>query len=382
MEVYLDNAATSHPKPEVVYQAVEQTLRGIGGSPGRGGHTGALQAERVVFQAREELATLFGLPDSKNVIFTANATEALNLALKGLLRPGDHVLTSSMEHNSVLRPLKSLERKGVELTILPCQPDGSLDLSVLEAARRPNTRLLALIHASNVVGTLLPIRQAGTWARKQGILFLVDASQTAGALPLNVEADQIDLLAAPGHKGLMGPQGTGFLYLRDGLDLQPLTEGGTGSHSSLEEQPRHLPDRYQSGTLNTPGIAGLGAAVRFLLQEGLDRIRAHKQHLTALALRGLAQIPGIILYGPQDPTRQAAVISLRLAGRDPAEVATLLDQDHGIRTRVGLHCAPLAHRTLGTFPEGTLRLSFGYFTTEAEVNYCLQALAAIAKGSS
>lgn len=380
MEVYLDNAATSHPKPEAVYQAIERTLRTVGGSPGRGGHRGAMQAERIVFQAREDLAALFGLPDSKNVIFTANATEALNLALKGLLRPGDHVLTSSMEHNSVLRPLKSLEGKGVEVTLVRCQRDGSLDLTALEAARRPDTRLLALTHASNVVGTLLPIGEAGRWAREHGVLFLVDASQTAGSIPLDVEECRIDLLAAPGHKGLLGPQGTGFLYLRDGIDLQPLTEGGTGSYSSQEEQPVHLPDRYQSGTLNTPGIAGLGAAVRFLLQEGVEKVMAHKQQLMALALRGLKQIPGITLYGPNDPSRQAAVISLRLEGRDLAEVATLLDQVYEIRTRVGLHCAPAAHRTLGTFPQGTLRISFGYFNTEAEVNYLLWALAAMAGG--
>ena len=377
MEVYLDNAATSHPKPEAVYQAIERTLRNIGGNPGRGGHKGAIEADRIVFETREKLAALFHIPDSKNIIFTANTTEALNLALKGFLKPGDHVISSSMEHNSVLRPLKALERIGITRTIVPCMPDGSLELEVLKRARRSNTRLIALVHASNVVGTLMPIREVGKWAQQEGIIFLTDAAQTAGSLPLNVEDCGIDLLAAPGHKGLLGPQGTGFLYLREGIDLQPLLDGGTGSRSHQEEQPSYLPDRYQSGTPNTPGIAGLGAAVEFLLQEGLEKIRKHEQRLTELALKELREIPELVVYGPLNPSRQIAVISFRLKGRDPAEVGTLLDQVYEIRTRVGLHCAPFAHRTIGTFPEGTIRVGFGYFNTDAEIRYLIRALKGI-----
>lgn len=374
MEVYLDNAATSHPKPEGVYQAVEETLRNVRGSPGRGGHKGAIEADRILFETREKLASLFHIPDSKNIVFTANATEALNLALKGFLRPGDHVILSSMEHNSVLRPLKSLESIGVSRTVVTCAPDGSLDLKALQEALRPNTRLIALTHASNVVGTFMPIQAVGDWARRQGIVLLVDAAQTAGSLPLNVEDYGIDLLAAPGHKGLLGPPGTGFLYLRDGIDLRPLLEGGTGSQSDREEQPLYLPDRYQSGTMNTPGIAGLGAAIDFLLREGLEKVREHERRLTELALEGLKKIPKLVVYGPRDSQRQTAVISFCMEGRDPTEIGSLLDQVYEIRTRFGLHCAPLAHRTIGTFPEGTIRASFGYFNTEADVHYLIHAL--------
>ncbi len=266
--IYLDNAASGWPKPPEVLEAMAHFMREVGANPGRSGHRLAIEAARIVYGTREALATLFGAADPLRIVFAANATEALNLALSGLLRRGDHVITSSMEHNSVMRPLRALQRRGVELSVVHCTPEGLLDPREIEAVIRPNTRLIALIHASNVIGTLLPIAEVGRIARRHGLLFLVDAAQTAGAVPIDVEADAIDLLAFTGHKALMGPQGTGGLYIgpRVALDeLEPILRGGTGSHSESEEQPGFLPDRYESGTLNGVGLAGLGAGVRFLL---------------------------------------------------------------------------------------------------------------------
>ncbi|MDI7276308.1 MAG: aminotransferase class V-fold PLP-dependent enzyme [Anaerolineae bacterium] len=379
--IYLDNAASGWPKPPEVVEAMVHFMREIGANPGRSGHRLAVEAARAVYGTREALATLLGVSDPLRIVFGANATEALNLALQGLLREGDHVITSSVEHNSVMRPLRALQRRGVELSIVHCTPQGLLDPRAVEAEIRPNTRLIALVHASNVVGTLLPIGEVGRIARRYGLLFLVDAAQTAGAIPIDVEADAIDLVAFTGHKALLGPQGTGGLYIgpRVALDeLPPLLRGGTGSRSESEEQPEFLPDRYESGTLNGVGLAGLGAGVRYLLQAGVSHVREHELALTRQLLAGLARIPRVIVYGTGEAEKQVATVSFNVEGLEPSEVGLRLDEEHGVLCRVGLHCSPGAHRTIGTFPVGTVRWSLGYLNTAAQVDMALEALASIA----
>jgi len=379
MTIYLDNAASSHPKPESVYRAADDALRNIGANPGRSGHQPARKADQVISKTRLSLARLFDIEDPKRVVFTANATEAINLGLKGLLEKGDHVITSSMEHNSVVRPLSALRSQGVEVTFVPCDPQGNLDPAQVAAAIRKNTRLIVLAHASNVTGGLLPIGEVGELARQKGIFFMVDAAQTAGVIPLSVKETNVDLLAAPGHKGLMGPQGTGFLYIGPEVRLRPLKEGGTGSLSEQEIQPDFLPDQMEAGTLNTPGLAGLGAGVEFLLQEGLAKIREKETALSRALWEGLRPIPRLRLYGPEEAEARTAPLSFTIEGLNPSAVASILDTAFDIAVRAGLHCAPLAHRTLGTFPEGTIRVSPGYFNTEKEIEAFLEAMAMIVK---
>ncbi|MGD0152775.1 MAG: aminotransferase class V-fold PLP-dependent enzyme [Thermacetogeniaceae bacterium] len=371
--IYLDNAATTWPKPPGVEKAIVETLREKGANPGRGSHQLSLAAGRVVYHTRGLLAELFNVHDPSRIVFTLNCTEALNLALKGFLKPGDHVVTSSMEHNSMIRPLKALSAFGVEYTVVPCNQRGELDPAGLEQALQANTKMIALIHASNVTGTLLPIAEAGLLARQHGLALLVDAAQTAGIFPLDVEKLNIDLLAFPGHKGLYGPPGTGGLYVRDGISLVPLRYGGTGSQSESEEQPNIMPEMFESGTVNTIGIAGLGAGVEFLLEEGLDRIREHEATLLEQLRFGLAAIPGLILYGPgQQP--QAPVLSVNIRGNDSGEVAFLLDRIYQIAIRAGLHCAALAHRTLGTTKQGVVRFGLSYFNTAEEIGQAIKAM--------
>lgn len=375
--IYLDNAATSWPKPESVYVAMDRFMREVGASPGRSGHRLAVAAGRIVLETRERLAELFGVADPLRIVFTLNVTEALNLVIRGLLHDGDHVITSSMEHNSVMRPLRALE-PAVEVSVVPCSTEGVLDPDAVAAAIRPNTKLVILNHASNVVGTLLPVAEVGAIARRRGIVFAVDAAQTAGAYPIDVEAINVDLLGFTGHKSLFGPQGTGGLFIRDGIELEPLKRGGTGSRSEFEVQPDFLPDCYESGTPNTVGLAGLGAGVAFVLKEGVADIRAHELALTRQLIDSLHSIDGVRVYGTGDAQRQVAVVSFTIDGVSPSDVAEWLDEDYEIMCRVGLHCAPRAHRTIGTFPQGTIRLSPGYFTTEADIARCVVAVAAIA----
>lgn len=373
--IYLDNAATSYPKPEAVYRAVDDCLRNVGASSGRGAYRRALEADQIVYRARRSLARLFNVRDVSRIVFTGNVTESLNLAMKGLFRPGDHVVTTGMEHNAVWRCLKVLEaQRGVRVTAVPCRPDGTLDPEQITAAFRPETRLVVMLHASNVTGTLLPVTEVGAAAARRGIPLLVDAAQTAGVYPIDVEKMNISLLAFTGHKGLLGPPGTGGLYVAPGIALEPLKEGGTGGESILEHQPDTLPDRFEAGTLNVPGIAGLGAAVDFILAEGVERIRAREMELTAYALDALRRLDGITVYGPGDPTRQVAVISINVLDMKPEEVALLLDTRYGIEMRAGLHCAPAAHRTVGTVDRGTLRLGLGYFNTKKEIDCLAEAL--------
>lgn len=374
MSLYLDNAATSFPKPESVYGAVNHALREIGVGPGRGGYRRGMEATRLVFEAREAVAALFGIDDSARVVFTHSATEALNLALFGLLRPGDHVVTTTMEHNSLARPLHALEKRGVEVSRVEADRHGFVDPARMAAALRPATRLVALSHCSNVTGTIQPVAEIGAAARRNGALLLVDAAQSAGTIPIDAPGMGIDLLAAPGHKGLLGPQGTGILYVAGGIELTPLVVGGTGGYSSGAEQPDIMPERFESGTLNTPGIAGLRAGVEFIRGIGVDAIRKKEAALVSLLLEGLSEMPGVTCHGPEPGGPRGGIASFTVAGIDPQEIGFRLDRDYDISVRVGLHCAPSAHRTIGTYPGGTVRVSPGYFTTERDIDLFLTAL--------
>ena len=378
--IYLDNAATSYPKPPEVIAAMTSFLTEVGTGTGRGSHRRGVSANRMVYEARERIAKLFHVADSSCIVFTHSATESLNLAVSGLLRSGDHVVTSSMEHNSLVRPLHRASLAGVNVTKVACDRAGFLDPHDVAAALRPETRLIAISHCSNVTGAIQPVADIGRLARSRGITFLLDASQSAGCLPIDVAELSVDLLAAPGHKGLLGPQGTGFLYIGPGLELIPLLVGGTGGASSDLEQPRSCPERYESGTPNTPGIAGLSAGVAVILRTGVDRIRRHEQLLTCRLLGGLLPFQGVTIHGPADAERQGAVVSLTLAGWDPSEVSYRLDHEFDISVRVGLHCAPDAHRSIGTYPDGTIRVSPGFYSTEADIDAFLQALRAISNG--
>lgn len=376
--IYLDNAATSWPKPESVYLTVDRVMRQAGANPGRSGHTMALAADRLVQEARQLTAQLFSALDPAQIIFTLNATDSLNLALKGLLQAGDHVVTSSMEHNALVRPLEALRKTGVEVSKVAASPLAGVKAADIQNAIKSNTRLIAVSHASNVTGTLNDIEAIARVAGQAGVLLLVDAAQTAGIFPIDVRNMGIDLLAFPGHKALFGCQGVGGLYIDRRISLKPLREGGTGSKSESPEQPEEWPDRYESGTLNTPGIAGLGAGIRFILETGQEKIRQREEMLVDLLLAGLEKIPSVTLYGPPRGKQRAAVVSFRVPGIDPAEFSLILDRSFQIASRPGLHCAPDAHSTLGTIKGGTVRLSPGYFTTEAEIEQCVQAVAAIA----
>ncbi len=374
MSAYLDNAATSFPKPDSVYETVVRVMKEVGANPGRGGHQRAIAAGRLVYETRSALAELFGIDDAARIAFTSNATEAINLALFGVLTAGDRVVTSTMEHNAVVRPLHVLQEQGVEVVKVPADCFGVVDPEKIREACTPHTRMVVLSHCSNVTGSLQPIEEIGTWCRRSGILFLVDAAQSAGLFPLHVEPFGIDLLAVPGHKGLYGPQGTGFLYVRPGLELKPLVYGGTGSNSHSESQPTEMPEHLESGTLNTAGIAGLKAGVDFVREIGLDAIRAHERQLLDRLIEGLRQVPDAVVYGPLDGRLHGGALSFNLDGRDPSEIGFRLDHEFGISCRVGLHCAPDAHRSIGTFPRGTVRVSPGYFNTLADIDLLLNAI--------
>ena len=382
MTIYLDNAATSFPKPESVYQACDKALRNLGGSPGRGSHRMALDAGRQLLDTRETIADFFGIRNSSRVTFTANATEAINIALFGLLKPGDRVVTSSMEHNAVVRPLHALQARGIQVDKVTPGPDGRLHpASVRDAvmADLHATRMVVLSHASNVTGSIQPIEDLGPWCRKQGILLLVDAAQTAGFLPIDVETMGIDLLAAPGHKHLMGPPGCGLLYVREGLQPTPLIYGGNGADSASARPPEQLPERLESGTTNLPALAGLQAGIAFIKETGQRNMRRQKTELLSHLLEELRSLPGIHLYGPSDPTLLAGVLSCNLGAHDPAEIAYWLDTEHTICVRAGLHCAPDTHHTLGTFPRGTLRVSPGYFSRHEDIQKLIKAFRTLFK---
>lgn len=375
--VYLDNSATSWPKPKEVLESIRKAIEQYGANPGRSGHKLAIEAARIIYETREALAELFGLEDPERVILTKNVTEALNLVLYGFLKPGDHVITSSMEHNSVMRPLRDLEKKGVEVTQIRASEKGEIDPQDVLKSIRKNTKLIVLVHLSNVTGTIMPVEEVLKISKDHGIPLLLDAAQSAGTIPINLKELPVDLLAFTGHKGLFGPQGTGGLIINtEGLEkrIEPLMRGGTGSKSEEEEQPEFLPDKYESGTPNTPGIAGLGEGVRFILKEGIERIREKKEKLTLKLIEGLKEIKGVKLYGPLDPKKQIGIVSFNLEGKSPSEVSHLLDEKYNILSRPGLHCAPSAHKSIGTFPFGTVRFSVGYFNTEEEIEYAIRAV--------
>lgn len=364
--IYLDNAATSWPKPEAVYAIVDRHQRELGAPAGRSAYREANEVERLVNDARRRVAELLHADEPRRIVFTGNGTDSLNMALHGVLRPGDHVIGSVAEHNSILRPLQYLhDHRELQVTLVGCDAAGIVDPDEIRRAIRSNTRLIALIHASNVTGALQPVADVGRLAKDHGVLFLVDAAQSVGHLPVDVDALNADLLAAPGHKGLLGPLGTGVLYIRPGVEqqLMPIRQGGTGSRSDSAQQPAELPDRYESGNPNVPGILGLGAGAAYLQQRGVEAICRHERELTSQLVARLSEIPGVTVYGPRDLAPRVGVVSISVAGYDPQELAMLLDAAGGIQVRAGLHCAGRMHRALGTAEGGgTIRFSLGPFT--------------------
>lgn len=376
--IYLDNAATSFPKPERVYVEMDKCMRQYGANPGRSGHRLALEAGRALYRTRERLCMLFNIDNPMQIVFTSNATESLNLGIKGLLKYGDHVITSSMEHNSVARPLTALKEKGIDTTFIRCDFRGILDPEDIEKTIKKNTALIVVTHASNVTGNLMPIKDIGAVAKKKGIPFMVDVAQTAGVYDLDVKEMNIDMLAFPGHKGLLGPQGTGGLYISEELDVMQMKEGGTGSNSENLVQPAIAPDRYESGTPNTPGIVGLGEGVGFILDRGTAAVREHEEKLTGMLLEGFGEIDGVKIYGPKNSKLKAGVVSINILDGDSGEISYILDKSYDIATRAGLHCAPLAHRTIGTFEQGTIRFSVGVFNTREDIEAAIKAVEEIA----
>lgn len=376
--IYFDSAATSWPKPPEVWQAMEHFIKKVGASPGRAGHKKTVLANEIVDETRQRLANLFNVEDKHRIIFTLNATDSLNLAIKGLLKPGDHVVTSSMEHNSVTRPLYTLQAYGVQVTKVQCDSEGEIDVRNIEEAIQPNTKAIVMTNASNVTGTIMPVAEVGRIAARNNVLFVMDAAQTAGVLDIDVQKLNISILTFPGHKSLMGPQGTGGIYIREGVELMTLREGGTGSGSETPTQPDMMPEKYESGTLNAVGIAGLGAGVKFVSSVGVAKIRQHEMSLTKRFLEGAAQIAGLHIYGPKDINLRVPVVSFRIDGYKAGQVGDQLDKKYDIACRAGLHCAPDAHRTLGTFDEKLVRFSFSYFNKPEEVDFALNALREIA----
>lgn len=375
--LYMDNAATSWPKPPNVLDAMRAFMQEIGANPGRAGHRRAVEAGRIVYNAREAIADLFNASDPLRVVFGSNVTEALNLCLKGLLKPGDHVIVSSMEHNSVMRPIRALEKQGVLLSVVNCSPQGCLDPEDIKPLIRRETKLVAMTHASNVVGTLLPIKDVGSICRERDLLLLVDTAQSAGCYPIDMHSDQIDLLGFTGHKSLYGPMGTGGLVIGERVvaeRIEPLMRGGTGSNSEYDEQPLFLPDALESGTPNAVGLSGLTAGISWIKETGINEIREHEIILTRRLIDGLNDIVGVTVYGPRDAQRQTATVSFAVKNMAVSEVGFRLDDEFGILCRVGLHCSPIAHKTIGTFPQGTIRLSLGAFTTIEEIDQVLSAV--------
>jgi len=380
--IYLDNAATSFPKPEAVYAAVDHYNRQLGAAVGRGAYRQAVEVERVVERCRKRAADLLGAADLKHVVFTFNGTDSLNLALHGLLEPGDHVVTTEMEHNSVLRPLRELAlHAGVEVTRVPADASGRVDPANVREALRPGTKLVAVVHASNITGAIQPIEQIGELAHEAGALVLIDAAQTAGHLPIDLGKLPVDLLACPGHKGLLGPLGTGLLCLRPGVEerLRSIRQGGTGSISEQDRQPDALPDKYESGNLNAPGLFGLEASLAWLQEQGIDAIRSHERELTAALVEGLSAVDSLTVYGPAAFDERVGVVSVAFDGLEPQVAASILDERFGVQTRAGLHCAPGAHRSIGTLAAGgTVRMSVGPFTTRDDVAAAVAACREIA----
>lgn len=371
--IYLDNAATTLKKPPAVLEAVQEAMGSLGNA-GRGGNDASLSSSRIIFQTREALNRLVGGTSSRQIVFTHNATESLNIAIRGLLNPGDHVITSVLEHNSVLRPLEALKASGVEVSYLPINEVGEVQVDKIPTLIQDNTTMIILAHGSNLTGSIIDLAYVGELAEQYGLRFVVDAAQTLGAIPIDVQQMQIDVLCFTGHKGLLGPQGTGGLYVREDLDIRPLKTGGTGSESHQLTQPTQMPDRLEAGTLNSHGIAGLHAAVNYLLDYGVDQIQQHERELTDQFYNGIKDLDNVVCYGPMQATYRCPIITLNIGSVDSSIISDRLLSDFDIATRSGAHCAPLAHDALGTTKQGTVRFSLSHFTTTEEID---QAIAAI-----
>ena len=377
--IYLDNAATTQKKPDQVLEAMVAALQSMGNSS-RGTHGGALKSARSVFSARENISRLFNGPGPERVVFAANATEALNIALGGLFRKGDHVITTALEHNSVLRPLYRLEEEGIiQLSIVPADKRGCVDYDDFSRLIQPNTRAIVCTQASNLTGNALDLMKIGSIAHEKGLLFVVDSSQGAGVLPLDMEAMHISVLCFTGHKGLMGPQGTGGLCVAEGVEIRPLKVGGSGVQSYSRTHPEEMPTRLEAGTLNGHGIAGLGAGVEWLLETGIDKIHAREVALAKRFYDGVKDIPGVKIYGDFSNWNRTAVVTLNLGDYDSGEVSDALWEDYEIATRPGAHCAPLMHMALGTVEQGAVRFSFSWFNTEEEVDTAINAMKELAQ---
>ena len=378
--IYLDNGATSYPKPPEVSETIMDVTVNYCANPGRAGHFMAARTAQEIFKTRLSVARLFNIENPGRIVFTKNCTDSINMALKGVLLPGDHVITTSMEHNSVLRPLHSLKQNGVKVSTVKCDKAGRLSVNDVKKEITPRTRLIVMTAASNVTGTKMPVEETGRLALRNGILFMVDGAQGAGHMDIDVKKQHIDILAAPGHKGLLGPQGTGFLYVREGIYMAPFLDGGTGSRSKDLEQPVDFPEGYEAGTVNSPGIIALGAAVRVISKLGIDVIEEHERRLTEKLQRGLSEIPGIELYGPEDTYEKTAVVAMNIHGIDCEEVADVFNNRYGIAVRAGFHCSGAAHETIGTEKTGCVRLCPSIYTTEKEIEETIAAAAEIAAG--
>ena len=375
MVIYFDNSATSYPKPKEMLKAMATFTEKIGSNPGRAGHRLSVEGGRIMENTRELLAELFNIRDPLRISFTYNATYAINIGLQGLLNRGDHVITSSLEHNAIARTLNYLTQKGIEYTKIPVNPVSCrLNIEDIKKSIKKNTKIIAMLHGSNVTGTTFDLSDIGKTARENNLIFLVDTAQTAGCYPIDVEKNKIDILAFTGHKSLLGPQGTGGLYIRPGLAVKPIIHGGTGSYSENDTQPLFMPDAFESGTQNTVGLAGLEASLNFILKTGVEKIRKHEIDITRYLLKKLAEIPEIIIYGGDDIDARLPVFSLNIKGISPSTVGQILDDRFNIMSRIGLHCSPWAHQTIGTYPNGTIRFGLGFFNTKEEIDKSIKAL--------
>lgn len=376
--IYMDNAATTMHKPKEVIDAVVAAMSSMGNA-GRGVNEASLSASRLIYDTREKLCRLFGAEDPRQIVFTANSTESLNIAIKGILNPGDHVIATMLEHNSVLRPLYEMEKKGVRLTIVKSNPEGTLDLADIENAIAPDTKMIVCTNGSNLTGNYIDPEPIGTLAREKGIVFVVDASQTAGVFPIDVQKMKIDVLCFTGHKGMLGPQGTGGMYVRKGLSVRPLLSGGSGVQTYSKTHPTEMPTALEAGTLNGHGIAGLHAAVEYLEKTGVDTIRAREQDLMWRFYEGVKEIPGVKVYGDFSTKNRCAIVTLNIGDYDSSEVSDELLTEYGISTRSGGHCAPLMHEALGTVEQGAVRFSFSHYNTEEEVDTAIRAVEELAQ---